>query len=313
MLPAIGTEVDPDAIIEHIVNDLTVALAALPGLTEGPVWLGMTAGQDSRAILAIAASAGVPVRPFTRLTPRMSVGDRVLPPRLALKAGYQHVTVRDAPTPVARAAMFRDHSAGSVADGDALPFLSGVRDSLSGILVGGHGFAVATGHANWRSLPDSVPSPEAAARQFLRHIGEPAEAEAAPGLVAWFEWAARTPGGTLHWRDRLYLEQRHAGWLAAKEQVFEMQDVVRFPLLNCAALTAQFLLLPQAWRAAGGIQRAIINRCQPALANEPANPPDAAFLTSHPLAVLRRTSHRVAAKIARRLERMRGSPGRRRH
>lgn len=74
-------------------QSLITELRRLP--TAGSIpWLGLTAGFDSRLMLAIAHCAGIAVRPFTRVAGRMSVADRLLPPKLARELGFEHVFVR---------------------------------------------------------------------------------------------------------------------------------------------------------------------------------------------------------------------------
>ena len=304
LMPEIALGADPEAAMERVAAQLSTALARLSARAEAegePVWLGLTAGKDSRAVLALAARAGAQVRPHTRLTPRMSVADRVLPPALARAAGYAHEVHRDRPLEGSREALLEAHAAGAVSVGDAWPFLSGARDALTGVLIGGHVFEVATGVALYRRLPAEEPAPADGVRTVLDLLWEPPGSDATAGVAAWFDWARRTPVAHLDWRDRLYLEQRHGGWFADKEQVFDMQDVARVPLLNCAATTALMLGLDRAFRASGGPQRALVALAAPALARFPVNPPDRRFLASHPGAVLRRRAHGLGVRLGRRI------------
>ena len=299
-LPPIEPAGDLGLVVGRVAAMLSAALARLGALGD-PVWLGLTAGGDSRAVLALAARVGADLRPHTRITPRMSVADRVMPPTLARAAGYGHEAHRDRPSGASRAAMLEAHAAGSVSEGDARPFLAGSRDDLAGVLVGGHGFEVATGFSDWRALPAEVPEPEAGGRAIARFLGEPEGSRAEAGLAAWLDWVRRTPVPHLDWRDRMYLEQRHAGWLAAKEQVYDMQDVARVPLLNAGAVYAAMLSLPEGYRTAGRLQGDLVRLGAPALAAFPVNPPDARFLLRRPAWVLRRRADRLARRVAHRL------------
>ena len=296
-MPPIEPEAEAEAVVRRIASALSATLDRIGRSDSGSVWLGLTGGGDSRAVLALAARAGARIRPHTRITPRMSVADRVLPPRLAAAAGYGHETWRDVAVSGSRRGLLEAHAAGSVSEGDALPFLAGARDGLAGVLVGGHGFEVATGFADWRRLPAEPPEPAEGARALARFLGEPEGSAAEAGLAEWLAWAHATPIAHLDWRDRLYLEQRHAGWFAAKEQVYDMQDVVRIPLLNCAAVHAAMLSLPEAYRSAGRLQADLVALCAPALARHPVNPPDARFLLSHPHAVARRRANRLGRRV----------------
>jgi hypothetical protein len=280
-----------DAVAARLAARLATALGHLAA--EGPPHLGLTGGADSRVLLAVAVAAGVPVRTFTRHTSRMSVADRVLPPRLAAAAGMPHEVHLDRPPTGDRHTMLEAHCGGGVSAGDALPFLAGTRDALSGLLVGGHGFALATGFGGWHGLP---PAPVPADR-LARFLGEPPDGPAAAGLAAWLDWIARAPEAEMDWRDRLYVEQRAAGWLAAKEQVYDMQDAERVPLLNGAAIHADLLSAPVAQRRAGALQAAMVARAAPALAAFPANPPDWRHLREAPAHALHGMARRLRARL----------------
>ncbi len=292
--------IDPDRPSEEaraeIARRLVTVLRRLAAVTAEPLWLGLTGGYDSRLMLALAAQAGLPLQPFTRVTPRMTVADRVLPAALARIAGYPHRLTFPAAVREDRRLLLRRHAADHVSEGDARPVLSGERDDLTGISIGGHGFAVAGGFADWRALP-AEPAPAAAAVDaFLQRAGEPSGSPAAAGLTEWLGWIGETPQPHLDWRDRLYLEQRQAGWLAAKEQVSDLNAVERFPVLNSARLYALILGIDVAARGGSDLQRGLIAAALPALLNLPFNPSDRTFLRSRPDLVLRRRVFRAAGR-----------------
>ena len=298
--PVLDARADPGALVERLAGAFSTALGRL-GREGGPLWLGLTAGADSRAILALGVRGGAPLRPHTRLTPRMSVADRVLPPRIAAAAGLGHEFHRDRRLASPRDAIWEAHAAGSVARGDALPLLAGTRDALDGILVGGYGFGLAAGFGRWRRLPAALPEPAEGARAIASLMGEPRGSPAEAGLAEWLAWVRRTPVEGRDWRDRMLVEQRHAGWYASKEQVYDMQDVERVPLLNGVAIHEAVLSLPEDRRMGGRLQAALVALAAPELARFPVNPPDARFLASRPGAVLRRRAHRLAGRVRHRI------------
>lgn len=82
----------------------------------------------------------------------MSVADHLLPPKLAHECGYEHIFLRGCKVNSDCKRLVTEHSAGHVSDGDAEPFVQGVRDDLKGVSFGGHGFAIASGFANLQHL-----------------------------------------------------------------------------------------------------------------------------------------------------------------
>ena len=135
-------------------------------------------------------------------------------------------------------------------------------------------------------------------------MGEPVGSPAVDGLTEWFEWAEKHPQPNLDWRDRLFLEQRQGGWLASKEQVFDLSMLERFPILNAATVYAHILGLPVSRRNASSVQQSVIERVCPELASIPFNPSDRTFLARHPLLVLRRGFSRLFKKTSGRIRRL---------
>jgi hypothetical protein len=266
---------DPGRSLETALQEVTARLVTpLQRLAQrhGSLWLGLTAGYDSRLMLALARHAGIDVRPFTRIAARMSDADRVLPPLLARRAGFAHELIRGGGRR-SREQLVAEHSGGHVSSGDAEPLLEGARDRLRGVSVGGHGFAVASGFGGLRSLPPTIGDPRKAAERICDHFGEPADSSAALGLAEWLEWADETPQEHLDWRDRFFLEQRQAGWLSAKEQVYDLLPLRRFFALNAASTHALLLSIPESQRLDSRVQRELIRRLAPDLDELPYNPP----------------------------------------
>ena len=145
LIPPIDFARPYDETLQLIMDSLVTAVRRLPE-TQKRLWLGLTAGYDSRALLAVAGLANVGVTAFTRVTPRMSTADRLLPALLAQKSGIEHFYLRtDGAPKTGRDKIVREHSAGHVSAGDAHPLLTGARDQLDGISFGGHGFGVPSG------------------------------------------------------------------------------------------------------------------------------------------------------------------------
>ena len=207
----------------------------------------------------------------------MSVADRVLPPKLAQELGFEHVFVQSGEREPLRRDLVLDHCAGHVSDGDAEPFLSGVRDSLTGISFGGHGFALASGFWKLRTLPAHCEDPEVGSQHLARLFGEPLNSTATAGVREWLEWALQHPQQNLDWRDRFFIEQRQAGWLSSKEQLYDLGVLDRFPVLNAARTYAFLLGLEPSQRHGSVVQAELIRRVAPELLRYPFNPPDRHF------------------------------------
>ncbi|HHP7229767.1 MAG TPA: hypothetical protein ACFCUY_02785 [Xenococcaceae cyanobacterium] len=278
LMPEINLKGDYTTTIELVRDSLVIALHNL-GQLQQPLWLGLTAGYDSRLMLAIAKSAQINFTAFTRIAQRMSLADRILPPKLANQLGIPHILLRNQPPQeqLARKQLVQAHSAGNVSQGDAEPFIMGVRDRLSGIAFGGHGFAIASGFHTLRQLPANFISPAIGAAQIAELFNEPTDSTATQGLATWLTWVESHPQPNLDWRDRFFLEQRQAGWLSSKEQVYDLTNLARFPILNAARIYALLLSIPESQRLGSLVQVALLKQLAPELLDYPFNPPDTDF------------------------------------
>lgn len=273
LMPAIERDRSYGEAVALIKQSLLTTIKRVATLTDA-LWLGLTAGYDSRLMLALSHHAGVDMQPFTRISARTSVGDRTLPPKLAQDCGYSHAFFNQRQYFPERQRLVLVHSANHVSAGDAEPFVQGIRDGMEGISFGGHGFAVASGFAGLRQLPATFDNAAIGARQIAALFHEPLTSSAVTGLQAWLEWVQQHPQANLDWRDRFFIEQRQAGWLSAKEQLYDLMPVERFPILNASRNYAILLGVPESQRLDSVIQAEIIHQIAPSLMQHPFNPKD---------------------------------------
>lgn len=276
LMPEICLDRDYEEIFEQIEQVLVNTLQRLAKITPD-LWLGLTAGYDSRSILALSHFANVQLQPFTRVATRMSVADMIFPPKLAKDCGYTHRFIRNSKSYPERNKLVKEHTAGHVSKGDAEPFINGIRDSLRGISIGGHGFAIAKGFADLHILPKVLPNAEVGAIMIAELFNEAKTSTATAGLKEWLNWVLENPQENLDWRDRFYLEQRQAGWLSSKEQLYDLNDLFRFPILNSGYLYSLLLSIKKEKRFASTVQIDLINKIAPQLNQYPFNPSNSYF------------------------------------
>jgi hypothetical protein len=275
LLPPINPHLDYEEALELLSQSMMTVLRQLYQ-QESKVWLGLSAGVDSRLVLAMAYHGAVNITPFTRIAARMSVADRILPATLADKLGYDHIFLHGRSCQANRKHLVTEHSAGHVSEGDALPFLQSVRDSLEGISVGGWCFEV--GKAMWRkSLPDTIDDIEICTQQIARLYKEPLNSSAIAGIRQWLEWVKQTPQVHMDWRDRFYIEQRLAGWQSSKEQLYDLSNIQRIPIVNAARTYALMLSISENHRLNAKYQLDLISQAVPQLSCYPCNPSDKYF------------------------------------
>ncbi|MEM6351712.1 MAG: hypothetical protein AAF766_13215 [Cyanobacteria bacterium P01_D01_bin.14] len=176
---------------------------------------------------------------------------------------------------------------------------------MTGIAIGGHGFAIASGFSHLRKLPATCEEAQTGAAQIARVMREPPNSSAIAGIRSWLDWALQHPQAGLDWRDRFFLEQRQAGWLSAKEQVYDLLPLERFPILNAARTYALLLGIPERQRLDSLVQADLIAQISPELAAYPYNPKDAHFGVLSAIACKGfHTPHYFSRKINNKLQRI---------
>jgi hypothetical protein len=262
--------------LNTLQRSLVTSLSRLRKSDEA-IWLPLTAGVDSRLILAAARQADLSLTTFTQQYPLMESADRQLPPLLARELGYKHRQLRPGRFSRTRRALFDAHTAGECVDGDRRFFAHGQWEMIPAPALILRGGVFELGRCYFHRKfpePDARDLVELIATRF--HFGEfhPTSTVHLAGITEWVEWTARTSQPGLDWRDRLYLEQRIAGWVSSIEQALDLTSYTRAYIANCHAYMTTVLTLPETARRTGQHHIDLIGRMAPQLLRFPFNPAD---------------------------------------
>ena len=292
-----------ESILVTAIRNLHRSLSGPEGGNR-PLMLQLTAGYDTRLLLAAAQKAEVPFATFTFAHRALTPGDRKLPPKLARLAGVEHHLIPCPPLDSQRQRDYAAHTGGHTAAMDGEFYANGAWDGVpeGAVVLHGGVFEVARCFY-WGQIPPGLAADgeDTASRIFDAFRGKlynpPSHCEA---LREWLAWVARTPdvlpGGTMDLRDRFYLEQRVAGWLSAIDQGVDLTGRQLFQVGNCADFLAIALAMPVDVRRSSQHQAELIRRMAPDLLSEPINPPQPAVL-------------RQLRKLPRRLNKLRTAIG----
>jgi hypothetical protein len=299
---AIPAPLDPplpyEEAIERAAEILTTAVTAY-AFGRGDVWVPLTGGYDSRLALAAALAAGLEPRTYTFERPRMSTGDRKLPPLLAERVGLPHRFVRPRfPANGERQLSFDVHTARHTIEVDRDDYARGAWDVIpsEAVLLRGGVFEIARGFYHER-FPAELP-PGAAGRRLLAQTFQferfhRRSAAHRLGLERYLDWSNRNACPGLDWRDRLFMEQTVAGWLASAAQGLDLfSPELAFPA-NSRELLSMLLSIDPALRRQSKHHIDLIERMAPRLAGIPFNPPQR--LPRQIADVVRRELHDLAA------------------
>lgn len=253
--------------------------------------IGLTAGLDTRTILAAASAAKLDLQACTFGYPEADRRDVALPPQLAASVGIPHRTITLAglaPHPAeieARAAAVSEHMDGATFH----PVSASVADGLEAFMHHS-GRTIAGGHVlglgrcyNWKrfaraGFAETLPSADQLLDVFhsrapvAPHFWSPEpRTHWKEAMQLWIDSLSDPVPLKLDWRDRFQLEQRVGAWNSGLERTMDLMDGTYFYPGNC--LWVFFLLLrdPPEKRVLGSAQKRAIRQLAPRLSKFPVN------------------------------------------
>lgn len=244
--------------------------------------VGLTAGFDTRTVLAASKAADVAFEAFTDEHPFLGRADRELPPRLAARVGVTH-RFRDDPeldiTEMrAREAAIIAHMDRAIFHPTAAMCASGRADHMhdpSLTIASGHGFEIGR-CAQWArffrsGLTERAPTPGDLLRAFFHARPTPLSLWM-DAMTLWRRSLSDPVALDLDWRDRFYLEQRFGAWASTVQRTLDVLDGHFFYPANCLWIAHLLLQYSPRERRMGFAQRSAIEMLAPSLAELPFNP-----------------------------------------
>jgi hypothetical protein len=272
-----AVELTYEEALVRVEQTLVTAITAL-AKTSQPMWLPLTAGFDSRLILAGVLRAGVKIQCYTDWYAGMSHGDLMLPPKLAELAGFKHVLVRPGKYDGDKESMFAVHTSNGWAGLDKDLMCHGQWDQFTenDIILRGAGMEVGCPRASrWHfAAPRENSWKVPPAERILKEYDQDPTRPLVHALEQWRAWTEETPHPELDWRDRFYIEQRLGVWASSIEQAMDLSPCNRVYLSNSGRYMSSVLQIPEHIRQASAHQVELIRRMAPGLLAYPINPRD---------------------------------------
>lgn len=304
LMPQPSENLSYEAVLDRAQTILVNALRQAARLSD-TLWLPLTAGYDSRLLLATACYAGVPVKTYTHGNKYMHDADFTIPPKLAAAAGVEYALHAGGPFSKDRAAAYDRHTAGHCVDRDRYFISHGYFNWCrkgDRILHGGcfelgrcYFWDRFPGPGVVSTLPDAQHIVAGFRDMFNPSLVQGANPALLQAIEEWTNWASCTPNEELDWRDRCYWEQRLAGWLSSVLQSLDLIDAECFNAANSHVYFAHVLKVPEAKRYTSQHQVDLIKRMAPELLAFPFNPPDARY--KRMLRKIRRANEYVQARL----------------
>lgn len=273
LLPDVPTQRPDDELLDELAVRLKTGFQNVPH-TDEPFWFGLSAGGDSRLLLAAAAASGREISTFTWLASRTKLCDRVLPPKLAECVGMSHTYVRAGPIDRSRERLAECHAGKCLSRGNIVPLLRGARLGLTGLCTGGQCFD-ACKSTKFGKFPEGISDSIRAGNLIAKFYLERPGSFYARQYALWLDHVKATDQEGLDYRNRWPIEQSAAAWQAGKEQLYDMQRLERFSIANCGAIQALSLGISFERARSRQYELDLIDRLAPNLASFPRNPADA--------------------------------------
>lgn len=276
-----------EALAEHLVETFRT-------LPDGRLRLGLTAGLDSRTLLAALIASGRSFETFTQNIRDYSQTDIRIAKALAARYGFTHRTIEPAPTAEPEiVAKWDAHCDGAYSDADnALLLPRGQYRFLDreDILIRGGCFEFGRMHCEARLGTQHLftATPASVMRAFK---GKPSEdATAYDAMADWLDWRRAHPYD-LPFADAFFLDQDIGGWLRAIEQATDALPCLSVvPGSSEVVLSAVRTPASPTERKSGLVQRLAAQQMVPDILNLPVNPV--------PLSKMMKTAMRRTARDA---------------
>jgi hypothetical protein len=270
-------ELTCEQALEQIEETLVTAIAAL-AKTSQSLWLPLTAGFDSRLILAAAVRAGVKLRCYTFWYADITLADRTFPPKLANIAGFEHVLIKPGKHDGRKMSIFAEHTSDGWADRDT-DFLSrGQWDQFNETDLILRGAGIEVGCPRAARFHFAAPLKNAwevpTVEEILKSYSQAPTRPLVQALQEWRAWTDQTPHPEVDWRDRFYIEQRVGTWASSNEQAVDLSPCTRVFLSACGRYMSSALQTPEHIRQVSSHQVELIRRMAPSLLAYPFNPRD---------------------------------------
>lgn len=239
------------------------------------LYVTLTGGLDSRTTFSIIRASGVPFTTLTLEHPRISVADLTLPSVISAGHDIDHKYISGQCFSDTRLDEYDFHTYGCAVDGDRYFYANNryncIRTQDWLIRSGCWEFGRKYFHHKLAglSIEEVIDRPARLISRFKTFFGTEASAES---LREWARWRLENPI-PIPWQDLFYRDQRLGGWLSAIEQSLDLIDGTSLQPVNCDRFYGLMLAVSDGEDSSiTTLQREIIARCTPELADVPINP-----------------------------------------
>ena len=227
------------------------------------IWLPLTAGVDSRTILALLLKSGVQFSAYTSLRDNTKPNDRKIPLRLCKKIKVPHFYFDERGHSVKeREKIFDVHSSGFIVGTERKQYLTGVDVPIERKAIVLWGTVWAGYIKPYQKIFLQNEDAESCLEQINAVSGGILDRSNIHrlSLHTWLTNVFNHPIPDIDWRERMYIEQRNGAWVSGAMQAIDLFDSVRVAPVNSQELL-EILLSADVAPGDKGFQKKIISDC----------------------------------------------------
>ena len=286
LFPSVKIGYTIDQALDRIQKLLITGIQNI-GKANKSIWIPLSAGYDSRLLLATAIKADIPIKTYTMKkknsllkrgklsTSLVSKADMELPPLIAEIADVEHKWIDIGNFSFERLRIFDEHTYKGTLENDRIYFARGQWDWTSDDDIILLGQVIEVGCCYYYN------SFNASEDNIFREVANAFKLEGSSiqyqGIYEYCTWLRDYNNvycDDIDWRDRFYLEQRLSGWLRANQQGLDLVKGETIHLYNSQEFICTLLSLPNEKRKNKEFIIDLINNMAPELNQIPYNPPN---------------------------------------
>lgn len=256
--------------IKQVNSRLIIALKNIEKYSDRKILIALTAGKDSRLVLASALAAEVGFSTYTMEHPKMLRADRKLPGKMAKKFDFPWTLIKMKAQSKELIDEYLQFNGGNSKGADIIFYSSGQSQQLPKDTIVIRGGIFEAGQQYGRSTMGSTM--EALREGFFKYYKT--SLKAAGQKEAFEKWernANKYPIPFIDLRDRFYIEQRVNGWVSAIEQALTINDFDSIQIANCQELISVLLAATDDERENNTLAYRMIEALVPELLKYPFN------------------------------------------
>lgn len=222
----VSNKKDRNELIQYFIRSFDCSLKNMQQAVGGQIWVSLTGGRDSRALISMLEHSGIDYKCFNYEYSGISRGDVEIPPEICDKLKKQFVSIKRDKNNYSekRYKDFEIHSSGYANEECWNAYAYGqfdcfITEGPSVILDSGL-WEIATDRYEWLGNTPSV-------EEYKSHYPNvPGDKLLSHSVDEYFRWINETPQKYMKVSDRIYMELCDGCWLSGLEQAYDILDGV---------------------------------------------------------------------------------------